>query len=28
MNRNDLGTQYEITPADRDAIADVLVVWA
>lgn len=28
MNRNDLGTQFEITPDDRDVIADVIVVWA
>jgi hypothetical protein len=28
MNRNDLGTQFEITPQDRDIIADVLADWA
>jgi len=28
MQRNDLGTQYEITNADRDVIADVITVWA
>jgi len=28
MNRNDLGTQFEITPQDRDIIAEVLADWA
>jgi len=28
MNRNDLGTQFEITSDDRAAIADVVTIWA